>query len=203
MPWCPAFQGDQVILINVSRDKEAVSLHTVSIESPHGLQAYYIQPSVIEADFARAILGRHVAAWTCLGVASDRFTGREQQCATEPGLLWQSPPSPSLPVPGSPVSPDRRTPRNPRCRSPATTGSNSPCGSIPITAASTAAGGSAKSSPAAPVTPSRPISTPHSSTMPLTRRYSPPTRPRAAGTPTTTSRRSPAPHRRPASSATS
>jgi hypothetical protein len=38
----------------------------------------------------------------CLGAASDRFTGREYLCATEPGLLWQSPLSPSPPVPGSP-----------------------------------------------------------------------------------------------------
>ena len=55
MPWCPAFQGDQVILITVSRNREAVSLHAVSIESPHGLQAYHITRSLIEADFARAI----------------------------------------------------------------------------------------------------------------------------------------------------
>jgi hypothetical protein len=34
--------SDQVILINVSRNREAVSLHTVSIQPPHGLQLYYI-----------------------------------------------------------------------------------------------------------------------------------------------------------------
>jgi hypothetical protein len=35
--------SDQGILINVSRNREAVSLHAVSTPSPHGLQLYYIR----------------------------------------------------------------------------------------------------------------------------------------------------------------
>jgi hypothetical protein len=56
--------SDQVILINVSRDRETVSLHTVSTPSPHGPQMYYIGGSLVEADFARAILGRHIEVFS-------------------------------------------------------------------------------------------------------------------------------------------
>jgi hypothetical protein len=113
MPWCPAFQGDQVgILITVSRDREAVGLHAVSMPSPHGLQLYYIRRCPVEADFARVLLGDMLL----LDVPGRRlrsihWEGTPMRNRTRSTVAVGAPP-----VPGSPVLPDRRTPRNPRCR---------------------------------------------------------------------------------------
>jgi hypothetical protein len=88
-------------VINASRNREAVSLHSVSIASPHGLQAYHISPALRRRLISPERLRGNMLLFDAAGAASGRFTGREHQCAAEPGPPRQSPLLPSSPlVPG-------------------------------------------------------------------------------------------------------
>src|ERR1043165_6251260 len=99
-PWCPSLPRDQVILINANRDTEAVSLHIVSIASPHGLQPYHIAPPLGRRLISPERLWGNTLLCDAAGAGLRSITGREHQCAAEPDPPRQSPLSPSPPVPG-------------------------------------------------------------------------------------------------------